>query len=48
MSRNIGMLLHQLPYNLKTIFRKYENKCKNKINKFWSLKFNQTCFNENN
>ena len=44
---NIGMLLHQLPYNLKTIFRKYENKCKNKINKIWSLKFNQTCFNEN-
>ena len=41
------MLLHQLPYNLKTIFRKYENKCKNKINKIWSLKFNQTCFNEN-
>ena len=47
MSTNIGMLLHQLPYNLKTIFRKYENKCKNKINKIWSLKFNQTCFNEN-
>ena len=47
MSINIGMLLHQRSYNLKTIFRKYENKCKNKINKIWSLKFNQTCFNEN-
>ena len=43
MSINIGMLLHQLPYILKTIFRKYENKCKSKINKIW---FNQTCFNK--
>ena len=42
MSINIGILLHQLPYNLKTILKKYENKCKNKI---WSFKFNQTCFN---
>ena len=40
------MLLYQLPYNLKTIFIKYENKCKNKINKIWSLKFNQTFFNK--
>ena len=43
----MGMLLHQLPYNLKTILRKCENKCKNKINKIWSLKFNQNSFNKN-
>ena len=36
-----------LPEQLKLYYIKYENICKNKINKLWSLKFSQIYIKEN-
>ena len=40
-------LLHKLPPELRTIFRKYENLSKKLINVKWSIEFNSICLQEN-
>ena len=47
MTQNIGWLLYQLPTQLKSYYRKYENAYKKRMNKTWSLIFNKTCISEN-
>ena len=40
-------LLHAVPHQLRTLFRKYENIRKKLINIEWSTKFNRICLKEN-
>ena len=42
-----GENLYLLPYELKNIFRKFEDVKRKMINSKWSLVFNQTCLKEN-
>ena len=46
METNYGVLISEIPTNLKNKFRKYE-RCMKKINTtIWSIEFNSTCINE--
>ena len=42
-----GNALHQLPQDLVTIFRKYEQTKRKEISAEWSMVFNETCLKEN-
>ena len=46
METNYGILISEIPTNLKNKLRKYE-RCLKKINTtIWSVEFNSTCINE--
>ena len=43
---NYGILLNEIPYNLKRKFRYLEKISKKVNNLVWSIVFNETCLNE--
>ena len=43
---NYGILLNEIPYNLKRKFRYLEKISKKVNNLVWSIMFNETCLNE--
>ena len=44
---NFGEALYDLPFDLKSNFRKLENSYKKHIMSKWSIVFNETCLKEN-
>ena len=45
--QNFGEVLYNLPFDLKSKFRKLENNSKKLILSKWSIVFNETCLKEN-
>ena len=45
--QNFGEVLYNLPFDLKSKFRKLENNSKKLIMSKWSIVFNETCLKEN-
>ena len=45
--QNFGEVLYNLPFDLKSKFRKLENNSKKLITSKWSIVFNETCLKEN-
>ena len=43
---NYGILLNEIPYNLKRKFKYLEKIIKKVNNLVWSILFNETCLNE--